>query len=343
MLWPRLAAPAKSPPEYKMTIPSSVVKRPLIFFACLLTAGLAFAGNDLQTRPADAVVWQGDIILTFSDIDDYVDNNIGSDHRIGFMDSPVRIEQLLQRMLLSEQMAADARKLGLLDITDVREAIAGGKDVTSVLAAAMRRFVRQDVEDSLPDFTELARERYMADPDLYREEGRIDVEHILIDLGEDEESSLQRAEQVRALAVVDPNSFEGLVEEYSDDPGKSTSKGYIEDAGSDQLGLEFRNAARDLTKPGQISPVFTDGEGHHILKLIARAPDSRKPFDEVKEEMIRPMRSRYINDRIAERIADYRAIPMEADPDKVMSLRTRYANAAATDADIDEQGDVETQ
>lgn len=324
-----------------MPLCSFAVRVLIVTLAC---ASSAFVSSQPKAwDDAEVIVRQGDIDITFSDVDAFVERRVPPDHRAGFMDSPPRVENLLNALLLSEQMAADARKLGFLERPDVREAIADGKDETAVLAAAMRRHIEQEVEDSLPDFTELARERYIADPSLYLDKGRIDVEHILIALGEDGDSSLQRAEHVRALAVANPDSFEALVEKYSDDPGKSTSKGYLEDAGSEQLNTDFRNEARELTEPGQISPVFTDGEGHHILKLIARAPDSRKPFDEVKEEMIQPMRSRYINDRVAERIAEYRAIPMEADPDKVMSLRTRYANAAAEVTDIDGQGDAEKQ
>jgi peptidyl-prolyl cis-trans isomerase C len=157
---------------------------------------------------------------------------------------------------------------------------------------------------------------------------------VLIDTkGRGEAEALKLAETVQKEARAHPDQFDALVEKYSDDPSKGANRGRMDDAGdASRYVAEFAAAATKLAKPGEISPVVKTEYGYHVLKLVERTADKPRAFAEVKPEIVARLRSEYIDKQVRTYSDTLRNQPLDANPDLVASLRTRYGQVETVPA-----------
>src|SRR5450432_3038577 len=287
-----------------------------------LTATSAVA-QDSGNLPPGIVARQGGAVVSLQDIDAYA-QKIPEKDRAGFFDSPSRIESTILGILLQRQLAAEARAAKLDADPQVKLQIQQSTDDT--LARADLEHYRRSVK--LPDFGELAQEYYSSHKDEFVMRGAIDVQHVLVSTKDRSESDAKtRIGEVESAARAHPDQFDALVEKYSDDPGKDKNHGLIEDGASAKMAAPFAQAAAALKKPGEISPVTKTEFGFHVLKLIERKPDTQKTFVDVHDDLIAKMRKDYIEKQSADHASKFRGNPLEANPDLVASLRTRFLPA----------------
>ncbi|MFO1506830.1 MAG: peptidylprolyl isomerase [Lysobacterales bacterium] len=278
-----------------------------------------------KTGPDTVVVTQGTAKVTLADIDAFM-QRMPPEDRAGFIDSPKRIQSMLLNLLLDQQLANEARKAGLEKDPMVQREIQLATN--RALADARRNQFRANLK--LPDFDELAQEEYLAHKDQYVVPGSIDVEHILISTSSHSDKDAKTlADDVRRQAIAKPGDFQALVAKYSDDPSKATNHGLIKDAGSSQYDPAFAAAAKALTKTGQISPVVKSMFGYHVLKLVSRTDAKQKPFAEVKGAIAAKLKADWIKKQVQDHIDQLRNNALDADPDVVASLRTRYGSVPA--------------
>lgn len=286
---------------------------------------LAFAlqaGATSLADPASVIASQGGAHVTLADIDRFAER-IPPERRKGFFDSPQRIEALILNLLLQRQQAALARAAGL--DKDPAFDVPSNLTLDERLARAETQHFRETLK--VPDLEQLARERYLADPAAYSVPATLDVEQVLVSTeGRGEAAARERAGQVAAEARKDPAQFAALVEKYSDDSGKATSHGLVTGAGA-HPDPAFAKAAEALRKPGDISPVVQTSDGFRVLKLVAREPARKKPFDEVRTQISESLTSDYVKRMVQEHVDTLRNQPIDANPDLVASLRERYAEA----------------
>lgn len=309
-----------------------------------LLAGSAGAMAQL----ADPVVAsRGTAEVTLSEVDARVGQLPAAD-RAGFMNSPERIEQLIQSMLMDEQLADEARERNLdqLPLFDVEVELA--KD--QILARRRQQQFLADLE--VPDMEGLARERYLAAPDQYTIPERLQLMHVLVrSIGRTAEDAEKLAQEVRAKAL-DGADFAELVAEYSDERAPQSGNrtdGMLHNVRRGQMVSTFEEAAFALEEPGDISPVVKTPYGWHVIKLIERKPAQQRPFEKVRGTIIAELRKDYIERTEKYHVDKLRSMPLEADPDLVFSLRTRYLPegadskaALAPDASQDQAKGFET-
>src|SRR5690606_17731277 len=136
--------------------------------------------------------------------------------RAGYTDSPERIEQLVQGLLLDKQLAAEALELGLDKDPLFDTELSLARDV--ILARRRSQQFLADLE--IPDFEALARERYLGAKEKYTQPERLDVQHILIRaIGRTEADAEALARDVHARAVSGEVPFAELVKEYNEEVG----------------------------------------------------------------------------------------------------------------------------
>lgn len=291
----------------------------MALIACLLTGVGAAVAQD-NSLPPGVVAEQNGVQVTLQDIDAFA-ARIPEKDRGGFFDSPKRIESTILGLLLKKQLTAQARAEKL----DADPAVQRRVDLSTeeVLAAVQLEHYKDTLKQ--PDFSELAREYYLAHKDEFVETGEVDVKHVLVstkDRGEDEAKA--RIGKVEAAARANPDTFDKLVDEYSDDPSKADNHGLIEHAESGNMAPPFATAAVALTKVGQVSPIVKTEFGYHVLKLVRHKPDRQKSFDEIKTALIEKLRGDWVDQQMAQYTGDLRGKPLQASPDLVASLRTRF-------------------
>lgn len=287
-------------------------------------AGLGLACGGASAQVADPVVAQrGTAVVTLKEVDARV-GQLPDEVRAGFMNSPERIEQMLQGMLLDEQLANEALENGL----DKEPLFAEEVELAKAQVLARRRQQQFQRELEVPDFEPLARERYMADPAKYGKPERLDLQHVLIrTIGRSEADAIALAEEIRAKAVAGEVPFEELVAEYTDERNPQTDNrtdGMLREVRRGAMVPTFEEAAFALTEPGEISPVVQTPYGWHVIKLLERKPELRVPFERVRETIVSDLRKDFIERAKKYHVDKLRSMPIDADPDVVMSLRTRY-------------------
>jgi hypothetical protein len=290
----------------------------------LLTALSASAADKSATElPKGVVARQGGIDVTLDDLNAFA-AKIPDKDRAGYFDSPTRIEGTIMSLLLQKQLAAQARaeKLDRDPLVQRQVAIATEDTLARVQLDNFRKKLQQ------PNFDLLAKEYYDSHQEEFATKGDISVEQILVTInGRTEDQAKARIEEAEKAVLAHPDQFEGLVEKYSDDPNKAVNHGLIERAGGTKAPRPFALAANALTTPGQISPVVRLPLGFCILKLIERKPDYVRPFDEAKRELVTKLRTNYVDAQMTQYTGELRGKPLQADPDLVASLRTRYMPA----------------
>jgi peptidyl-prolyl cis-trans isomerase C len=193
-----------------------------------------------------------------------------------------------------------------------------------VLGGARMRALRANIK--MPDFDKLAREEYIAHKEKYVNPGQLDVKHILISTEKHSDAEAKAlADDVRKQAVAHPDQFDALIDKYSEDPSKDNNHGLMQAAGDNKKYVNsFAAAANALKVPGEISEPVKTKFGYHILKLVARTSDEPLKFEAVKAQIVEQLRAAYVDKTVTGHTDEIRNQHLDADPDVVASLRTRY-------------------
>jgi peptidyl-prolyl cis-trans isomerase C len=303
-----------------MMILRSLATLPAFLTLALVTSS-AHAAENIAVTPSTVVAKQGSAIVTMGDVDAFAER-MPARERPGFFNSPTRIETMIQNLLQQKQLAAEAREAGLEKEPLVKSQLLIADD--EVLSRV--RLQRFRAEMKLPDFGALAKEDYIANKEKYVAPGKLTVEHVLISSkSRSEDEARQLAETVRKEAVAHPDQFEALVDKYSDDMSKTTDHGKVNNAGdATRYVPEFAAAAKALNKPNEISPIVKTQFGFHVMKLIERSADGTRSFADVKDEIVTRLRAEYIDKEVKTHVDTLRNLPLDANPDIVGALRTRY-------------------
>ncbi len=75
------------------------------------------------------------------------------------------------------------------------------------------------------------------------------------------------------------------------------------------LDPDFAKAAFDLKNVGDVSEPVLSRYGYHLIRFEGRRPAGRKPFDEVKADIMAGLRKRYVDDAHNEAVASIRTDP----------------------------------
>ncbi len=114
--------------------------------------------------------------------------------------------------------------------------------------------------------------------------------HILVslspDAGEDAEHKARAKAESLLARLEKGESFEKLAKETSDDPGSASNGGDLGFFSRGVMAPEFETAAFALEKGGR-SGIVKTAFGFHIIEVTDIKPQHAKPFDEVRDELVK--------------------------------------------------------
>lgn len=197
-------------------------------------------------------------------------------------------------LLVDLRLAEESKKSGIENRAEVKLGLR--RAIREVLVKSLVNVKTAEIAGSLPDLNSLAMERYMVNTAAYTEPEAIHVSHILFSEEIDGVTPKQRAD--RALAKIkDGAEFAELAKIESDDKGTKSQGGELQGwSARGQFVQQFEDAAFAL-KPGEISAPVRTRYGYHIIKLLERREPRRRPFEEVKDDILKNLRQEVIAGR----------------------------------------------
>lgn len=238
-------------------------------------------------QTGSVVATAGPAVVTTNDFHAYMSRIPESDHK-GFLQSPARVEQALVQLLEVRLFMAEAYREGLLS-DPLHQALIF--QTASVLTA--ERMAEHYMETHvLDDYTDRARELFLADPQRFNMPERLDFTHLLIRVEpeDDQVAAMKQVldlhEQLEAGAELDD-----LAQEYSEDPQLANNQGRYQGVEPKELEGTVRRHIEQL-EPGERSQPFPSGFGWHIVRLDARHGGGvAENFEEVRERALRAARN----------------------------------------------------
>lgn len=261
------------------------------FASVLLLSVLALAASNVSANePVDpdglpeiteetVILSRGDGKVTVADLRARA-LEIPIEDRAMFFAGRTRVDNTLRQLVETQQLAAEARRLGLDKSYEFEAAMRIGEDRT--LAFIYNQHLRREALKAA-DLEQIARERFLANPPGVSWE--IKARHILIRAHGDRAAAIERAEALRRR-VAAGESIEELVVEYSEDEGSKPYGGLIEGP-SEAFAPGFSLAVLALEKEGDVAPVTETEFGFHVIQLISKAQAGKATFDSKKPQLMK--------------------------------------------------------
>jgi peptidyl-prolyl cis-trans isomerase C len=291
------------------------MKTILLTFACtvLLFGGAARAADDVFARQGDQVLTQGDMDAFFA--------GIPEQNRLAFIRDGGRVDQAVQSLLRTRQIAADAR--------------ANGFDADPLVADRIRLVVEREISKlwveqivaNAPeaDYLALAEEYFVGHPDEFRSPEVLDVSHILVSTeSRSEEEALALLADIQERLAADPAQFDALVEEFSEDPARVNNRGRYPEMKRGDMVKPFEEAAFALQENGQLSGPVQTSYGYHLIRLNGRKPPQPVEFAEVREQLMEQEKKRHLADYRERYLLKLVSEPIEIPEGAVETMLKRY-------------------
>jgi len=304
-----------------------------ILFACLaLISSAALPPAAAQDADQESVVnsleilvrstklaEQNGVVLTTADLETYL-SRIPEEHQGGFLRSRDRIGTALDNLILPRLIAAEARKSGLLDQTEIQNKLYQG----AIVLIAQEYMDQYFQEQQLEDYTALAREIYLMDPERFQSDPTVSFTHVLVEVGRERgELGAMRSifsvyEQLQA-----GESIDAVAIEKSDDPAVEDNQGRYTDVAPESLDPAVA-AALSVMSPGDVSEPVRSQFGWHILRLDDKSPAQALDWEEARDQAIVAARTQHMDtarERLVQRV---RAGQLEVDVPELQRFLDQY-------------------
>ena len=286
------------------------------------TAALAADATD------PALVRHGDTVITRSDYEIELRSIPNKDDAASFRASARRNRELVERMLLTRELAAEAKKRKLDQDPEVKHrlTLADEKLLASTLLAEVEEAAAREFAAQSATFERVAREQYLIGKASYTTPETLMLTQLFFAAEKDGiEGAKKRADdaytKIRAGADIGD-----LAATVSDDTSRRDARGRVGPLARNDLDPQVAAVSFALKKPGDISEPVKSRVGWHIVRLDTRNAAVQRSFDEVKGEIMTELRDKHIADAKSTLMRDIAAKNELVVDDAAMdALRTQRA------------------
>lgn len=288
----------------------------------VLLLSVLISGGAMAQTGSKPMMRQGEMVITQDDFRKAVDMNVPEAERGIFYASEKRVRDFLANMFGVRKLAGEARQRQL---SAEEQRIL---DETTNRALAQMQLEYLVAQAAKPDFEKSARETYVAYPERFVNPEMVRVEHILVSRKERcTEEARKRAEDVLAQVKSGDKSFAAIAEEMSDDPSVKQNKGDMGFFARGKMVKPFEDAAFAMKTRGEIVGPVETSYGYHIIRFVERKPESKRPFEEVKDGLVREAEQKFRGEVVKstyERIGKLEGVEVDNAAIEEMILRLKF-------------------
>ena len=251
-----------------------------IALVALAALFLSFAATAAEPSPDTVLIKRGDVTVTAGDFYAYVEK-IPEKERAYFRGDMERIQNALSSIYLFRSLR---RMRAPRASTRTRKSRCESSSPTeTILAQAYLHRFEKAIQ--VPDFTDVAREMYKANPDRYKVPETVRLRQIVVGLaGRTDEEARKRAEEARSRLLAGTPFDGNIVREFTTDPRNRVSDGVI-DGTYAMVKPEVAAVARTLPLNKVSDPIKTS-DGYTVIVVEQRLPPSVTAFEKVKDGLI---------------------------------------------------------
>jgi peptidyl-prolyl cis-trans isomerase C len=238
------------------------------------------------------LAYQGEAVLTQATIDAAF-SRIPEQDRLAFIRDGAKVDTMVKSLLQTELVALDADANEFFKDPAVRARLELAARIE--LATAWMEGVLRKAPEA--DYLAMAREEYLVNPGAYSSPATVDVTHILISTKARLPSEAEAiALDLQARLRKNPAEFDALVQQYSEDPSKTTNAGAFKEVKHGQLVKPFEDAAFGMATVGQITGPIETEYGFHLIRLDGKHESVLVPFAKVQNDIVEKMKAKHLAD-----------------------------------------------
>lgn len=294
--------------------------------ACCLVLGslVPLASQAAELVPETTIAQRGDATLTVGLVDQRV-AEMPDAIRSDYLDDPERMARMIDGMLLTLQLAAQAEKDGI----QPPPAQAGGSELERVtaLANALMATVAPTVTDE--QVQQIARERYQANKQEYASPATYTLRHLKV--SEEKYGGVAAklvAENARRRAV-DGEDFAAIIAELQDPDAPGEFNGDVPLTDLLRVDQVVRLSIAALKSRPGFTEVFEGGGGYNLIELVRSNPAVVPPFEDVRDQIETAIKSEVAQQARTTYMKRFVLMPTQMNDEVVQQLFSRYF----TDAD----------
>lgn len=272
-----------------------------------------------QVLPEGVMAVRGDGSIS-REIFDARMSKIPKKDRAGVLSSATRLKSILADLLLSDQLAREARSAGF-DKGDAqyRMQLAAETELGNLW---LEHYVNSKPD---ADYKALAYEYYLLNKGEIMTAPTRDVTHLLVSSEEREAEEVMRiATQLWEQIEADPSVFDQLVLANSDDPSVSVNEGHFPAVKRGDMVKGFEDASFALEKVGDFSGLVSTPFGIHIIRLDKISPARQMTFEEVQPQLESIQRKEHRERIRINYLEDLAAQPWQVSEEEIKAMVQRY-------------------
>lgn len=254
--------------------------------ALFMAAGLSAQAQPQVLARGHAVAVSADDVLADS-------QRIPPDKRLTVLSSPDSVQQIATNLLVRRALSQEAQRDGLQDDPQTAAALQVARDRVLSEARLARLDVQNQPSEAALDAYAQSTYKANAKPQRFEAPAQTRASHILI--SNEGPASLDKARKILADLRAGA-SFAELAKQHSTDPGSAALGGDLGFFGPGQMVRPFEDAVAALQKPGDLSEPVVSQFGYHIIRLEERRAAGKRPFAEVRAELMREARQALLNE-----------------------------------------------